>query len=167
MTEEGQRRARTNDRGGPGQMPQGGLEERTRFLEDQSNHHHQRSLKGKFIISSFKENYKIKDDKKLKDEGKSLSDYVADLVSSKLEVEVEEDKISSCHHTKTGIAFRLGNLKPGFSISKIVNAIKSRQGKETNNIFINFALTPRQAALLFEIRQLKNAKKVCKVLNRL
>ena len=138
------------------------LEERTRFLEDQSDHHHQRSLKGKFVISSFKDNNIIKDEKKLKEEGKSLTKYVMDLVASKLGVEVREEEIISCHHTKTGIFFRLGNFKPGSSFSKVVTAIKSGQGKELNNIFINFALTPRRAALLYEIRQLRKAKKVFK-----
>ena len=57
------------------------LEERTRVLEDQSDHHHQRSLKGKFVISSFKDNNIIKNEKKLKEEGKSLTKYVMDLVA--------------------------------------------------------------------------------------
>ena len=89
-------------------------------MEDQSDHYHQRSLKGKFIILSFKDN-----------------------------------------NIKT-ISLRLGNFKPGSSLFKVVKAIKSGRGKETNNLFISFALIPRRATLLYEIRQLKKAKKIMK-----
>ena len=138
------------------------LEERTRVLEDQSDHHHQRSLKGKFMISSLKDNNIISKEKKLKEEGKSLPQYVTELVHTKLGVTMRVEEIVSCHHTSFGLVFRLGDFKPSSSFNQIVTAIKSGSGKEANNLFINFALTPRRAALLFEIRQLKKAKKISK-----
>ena len=139
------------------------LEEKTRVLEDQSDHHHQRSLKGKFLISSLKDNNVISDEKKLQADGKSIAQYVTELIFSKLGVRVKESEIISCHYTSSGLLiFRLGDFKPGSSFSSIVTAIKSGQGKDVKDLFINFALTPRRASLLYEVRQLSKAKKISK-----
>ena len=139
------------------------LEEKTRVLEDQSDHHHQRSLKGKFMISSLKDKNVIADEKKLEADGKSIALYVTELIFSKLGVRVKESEIISCHYTRSGLLiFRLGDFKPGSSFSSIVTAIKSGQGKDVKDVFINFALTPRRASLLYEVRQLSKAKKISK-----
>ena len=142
------------------------LEERTRSLEDQSDFHHQRSLKGKFMISSLKTNNQIASEEKLKEGGKTIPSYVTELVFNKLGVRVKEDEITSCHYTSSGmIIFRLGNFKPGSSFHQVVNAIKNGAGKDMTNLFVNFALTPRRAALLYEVRQLKKAKKITRFLS--
>ena len=65
------------------------LEEKTRMLEDQSDHHHQRSLKGKFMISSLKNNNIIASEVKLKEGGKSTPRYVTELIFNKLGVRVK------------------------------------------------------------------------------
>ena len=139
------------------------LEEKTRALEDSSDTHHQRSLKGKFVISSKKEKNIISSEAKLKEEGVTTPKYVGELVFRKLGVRVPEQEIVSCHHTTSGmIIFRLGNFKPGSSFQQVVNAIKNGAGKDVNDLFVNFALTPRRAALLYEVRQLKKAKRISK-----
>ena len=139
------------------------LEEKTRSLEDSSDNHHQRSLKGKFLISSNKEKNIISSEAKLKEEGVSTPKYVGDLLFRKLGVRVTEEEIVSCHHTSSGmIIFRLGNFKPGSTFQQVVNAIKNGAGKDVHDLFVNFALTPRRAALLYEVRQLKKAKKISK-----
>ena len=135
---------------------------KVKVLEDENDHHHQRALRGKFMISSNKENNIIKKEKTLKEEGKSVPKYVTELIQEKLGEEVKEEELVSCHHTSTGLVFRLADLKPGSTFSKIVGKIKSGQGKDVPNIYINFALTHRRAALLFEVRQLRRAKKLSK-----
>ena len=141
------------------------LEEKTRTLEDESDYHHQRSLKGKFMITSLRENNIIASEEKLKQEGKSIPKYVTELVFNKLGVRIKEEEISSCHYTSTGLLiFRLSDFKPGSSFNNIVTAIKSGAGKDVKDLFVNFALTPRRAALLYEARQLKKAKKISKFL---
>ena len=142
------------------------LEEKTRALEDQSDHHHQRSLKGKFMISSLKTNNIIASEEKLKEGGKSTPRYVTELLFNKLGVRVKEEEITSCHHTNSGmLIFRLGDFKPGSSFHQVVTAIKSGAGKDVTNLFVNFALTPRRAALLYEVRQLKKSKKITRFLS--
>ena len=139
------------------------LEEKTRVLEDSSDAHHQRSLKGKFMISSKKENNIISSETKLKEEGVSTPKYVGELLFRKLGVRVAEAEIVSCHHTTTGmIIFRLGDFKPGSAFQQVVTAIKNGAGKDVSDLFVNFALTPRRASLLYEVRQLKKAKKISK-----
>ena len=106
------------------------LEEKTRVLEDQSDHHHQRSLKGKFLISSLKDKNVISDEKKLQADGKSIAQYVTELIFSKLGVRVKESEIISCHYTSSGLLiFRLGDFKPGSSFSSIVTANQERPRK--------------------------------------
>ena len=105
------------------------LEEKTRVLEDENDHHHQRVLRGKFMISSNKENNISKKEKTLKEEGKSVPKYVTELILEKLGEQVKEEELVSCHHTSTSLVFRLGDLKPGSTFSKIVGKIKRGQGK--------------------------------------
>ena len=149
-----------------GQLPLWALEDKTRALEDESDHHHQRSLKGKFMISSLKTNNIIASEEKLKEGGKSSPRYVTELIFNKLGVRVKEEEITSCHHTNSGMMiFRLGDFKPGSSFQQVVTAIKSGAGKDVPNLFVNFALTPRRAALLYEVRQLKKANKITRFMS--
>ena len=115
------------------------------------------------MISSKKENNIISSETKLKEEGVSTPKYVGELLFRKLGVRVAEAEIVSCHHTTTGmIIFRLGDFKPGSAFQQVVTAIKNGAGKDVSDLFVNFALTPRRASLLYEVRQLKKAKKISK-----
>jgi hypothetical protein len=137
------------------------LEKRTRILEDAQDHHHQRSLKGKFLIS-FAKTKEPKTEKELQQQGQSLPAYVVELVLEKLGARIKETEIKSCHYTNTGIIFWLWDLKPGSGFSQVVSGIKGGQGRDVQDIYVNFALTPRRASMLFEIRQLKRAGKIHK-----
>ena len=141
-------------------------EDKTRTLEDQNDSLHQKSLKGKFLITSLRERNVLVSEEKLREEGKSPQRYVTELIYNKLGVSIKEDEIASAHHTKTGlIVFRLKDFKHGSSYDQVVKAIKSGQGKDVKDLFVNFALTPRRAALLYEARQLKKANKISKFLS--
>ena len=71
---------------------------------------------------------------------------------------MREEDLTSCHHTNTGLVFRMRDLKPGSAFDRVVTAIKSGQGKDVKDIYIHFALTHRRSALLYEIRMLKKAQ---------
>ena len=133
------------------------IEEKLKRMEDAADHHHQRSLRGKFVISSSKINNKIAKKKELEDQGKSVPQYVVEILNNKLGARVREEDLTSCHHTNTGLVFRMGDQKPGSAFSRVVSAIKTGQGKDVTDIFVNFALTPRRASLLYEIRMLKKS----------
>ena len=142
------------------------LEEKTRLLEDSGDLQQQKALKGKFMISAPRKKDSIASEAKLKEENKSLPKYVTELVYNKLGQTLKEDEIVSCHHTTTGsIMFRLANFKPGSGYQRVVAAIKGGAGKDVPDLFINFALTRRRAALLYEVRQLKKATKIPRFLS--
>ena len=142
------------------------LEEKTRLLEDSGDLQQQKALKGKFMISAPRNKDSIASEAKLKEENKSLPKYVTELVYNKLGQTLKEDEIVSCHHTTTGsIMFRLANFKPGSGYQRVVAAIKGGAGKDVPDLFINFALTRRRAALLYEVRQLKKATKIPRFLS--
>ena len=142
------------------------LEEKTRLLEDSGDLQQQKALKGKFMISAPRKKDSIASEAKLKEENKSLPKYVTELVYNKLGQSLKEEEIVSCHHTTTGsIMFRLANFKPGSGYQRVVAAIKGGAGKDVPDLFINFALTRRRAALLYEVRQLKKATKIPRFLS--
>ena len=142
------------------------LEEKTRLLEDSGDLQQQKALKGKFMISAPRKKDSIASEAKLKEENKSLPKYVTELVYNKLGQSLKEEEIVNCHHTTTGsIMFRLANFKPGSGYQRVVAAIKGGAGKDVPDLFINFALTRRRAALLYEVRQLKKATKIPRFLS--
>ena len=142
------------------------LEEKTRMLEDSGDLQQQKALKGKFMISAPRKKDSIASEAKLREENKSLPKYVTELVYNKLGQSLKEEEIVSCHHTNTGsIMFRLANFKPGSGYQRVVAAIKGGAGKDVPDLFINFALTRRRAALLYEVRQLKKATKIPRFLS--
>ena len=142
------------------------LEEKTRMLEDSGDLQQQKALKGKFMISAPRKKDSIASEAKLREENKSLPKYVTELVYNKLGQSLKEEEIVSCHHTTTGsIMFRLANFKPGSGYQRVVAAIKGGAGKDVPDLFINFALTRRRAALLYEVRQLKKATKIPRFLS--
>ena len=142
------------------------LEEKTRMLEDSGDLQQQKALKGKFMISAPRKKDSIASEAKLREENKSLPKYVTELVYNKLGQSLKEEEIVNCHHTTTGsIMFRLANFKPGSGYQRVVAAIKGGAGKDVPDLFINFALTRRRAALLYEVRQLKKATKIPRFLS--
>ena len=142
------------------------LEEKTRLLEDSGDLQQQKALKGKFMISAPRKKDSIASEAKLREENKSLPKYVTELVYNKLGQTLKEDEIVSCHHTTTGsIMFRLANFKPGSGYQRVVAAIKGGAGKDVPDLYVNFALTRRRAALLYEVRQLKKATKIPRFLS--
>ena len=129
-----------------------------RQVEDIADHNHQRSLKGKFFITTEKGSKVIKSEKELEEEGISVAKHAAELIEMKLGVKVEKEDIKSCHHTKAGLILRLGDFKIGSVYDQVVNAVKQDKGRQLKLIYINFALTNRRASILYEVRQLVKGK---------
>ena len=138
------------------------LEDQNRKLEDEMDHQAQRNLKGKFMLSSSKNSTIIKTDEELGKEGTTLVTHIQNLIQMKLGVEVPKEDVSSCSRTSTGLLlFRLNNFRPCSSFHNVVDAIKSGKNREVD-LFFNFALTRRRAALLYEVRMLKKNNKIHK-----
>ena len=130
------------------------LEGASRIHSDLSDHHHQRSLKGKFTISPLEiGNLAQRED--LEQRGEKVETYVCTLIEKTFGFIVKESDICSCHFSKRGLIFRLSNLSHNSVYGDIVNAIKKGHGSKVKEFFFNFALTPQRAALLFELRKAK------------
>ena len=142
------------------------LEDKTRVLEDSNDLQQQKMLKGKFMITAPRNKDSIASEAKLREENKSLPKYISELVFNKLGQTIKEEEIVSCYHTTNGgLMFRLANFKPGSGYQRVVSAIKGGAGKDVPDLYVNFALTRRRAALLYEVRQLKKAQKIPRFLS--
>ena len=139
------------------------LEEKNRVLEDEVDHQAQKRLKGKFMLTSASKTANvIKSEEDLEKEGTPLLTHIQNLIQMKLGVEVPAEDISSCSRTSTGLLlFRLSNFRPSSSFYSVVDAIKSGKNRDID-LFFNFALTRRRAAMLYEVRKLKKAGKLHK-----
>ena len=142
------------------------LKTTSRKLEDIADHHYQRSLKGKFLISPNSSlNSTLSNPGKLVSDGLSLPSYVAKLISDKYGIlNVTDKDIHSCHWTRNdrNIIFRLNSLRHGSPCDLLLDCIMSGKGKEVPQYFINFSLSPRRSALLYDLRCLKKENKIFK-----
>ena len=143
------------------------LEDRTRVTEDELDDYKQKSLRGKFVITSTKDKESpMKTKEQLAGEGgdAALPAHIILLAKDKYNVTVSEDDISSCHYLPMGgIFFSLWNHRPGSVCSKLTKNIKTVTEQNRGvNVFINFMLTKRRSGLLYEVRQLKKNGKVAR-----
>ena len=138
------------------------LEKNDRILSDISDHHHQRSLRGKLVISSPTPNF-FKQREELEESGESLPAYICSLLYKKYGFTATKEDIYSCHHSRKGIIFRFSNLSPNSLFSQTVSAIRQGHGKDWKEVYFNFALTPKRALLLYELRKAKKVSKIDKL----
>ena len=131
------------------------LEYKSRVQADTLDHHHQRSLRGKFFMTASK-NERFLEEKELINSKLTLPEYICNKVYDKFKIEQHPSDIKSCHFTNSGgIIFRYANFSPGSSYDRVVRAVKKGHGKENTKLYVNFAMTPHRATLLYHLRQLK------------
>ena len=128
-----------------------------RELEDEKDDFRQKSLKGKFIITSPKNGEDLvgkADD--YKDENEVVEAAI-DLAKKKYKVDIPESEISSCYALKKGgMVIGLWNFGRGSAYQKLVSAIKSNRDVNKNmNVYFNYMLTKKRNSLLFKVRELK------------
>ena len=111
------------------------LEKSSRVHADTADHHHQRSLLGKFVISSPSPNF-ISQRGDLEAKGVELAQYTCQLINSKFGFSATTSDIFSCHHSKKGIIFRFSNLSPNSIYSQTISAIKQGHGRENKDIYV-------------------------------
>ena len=82
------------------------LSTKVRNLEDYTEHHHQRSLRGKFFITFPKDSPPPSPQDLLKEDS-NIIDYTCKIVNAKYEIKLDPTCFKTCHFTKKGIVFRL------------------------------------------------------------
>ena len=128
------------------------LESKMRLSEDNADHHHQRSLRGKFFIT-FHPSSPVSTSAELASRQLNVMEYAKELILSKYDVEVPCESFKTCHLTKKGLIFRLDNLAPFSPYARLTQAIKTKNKITTH--FINFSLTPLRSSLLYDLRKYK------------
>ena len=139
-------------------------ETRTRHLEDSSDEMQQKSLLGSFILSSKANNdleSLITPEKELQE---PLVSHIKTLTLTKLNVELPDEDIRSCHYLQDGsIMLTLSNLRPNSAYDKMVTEVKNPDaGRRKINLYFNFMLTRRRNSLLYEVRKLKREGSIFK-----
>ena len=128
-----------------------------RESEDEKDDQKQRTLKGKFVITSPKNGENLVGDAgKYKDEDEVVK-AVIDFAQKKYKVEIPEVEISTCYALKNGgIVLGLWHFGRDSAFQRIVNAIKSNKDVDKNlNVFFNYMLTKKRSTLLYNVRELK------------
>ena len=128
-------------------------------MQDDAEHHHQRSLRGKFFVS-FPHEAPPPTLKELSLQHSNVIKYTRDLIYNKYGVSVTENCFKTCHFTKKGLVFRLINLSPFSPYAELVTAIKNGTGKQIHSHYINFSLTPLRSSLLYDLRRYKKEKHI-------
>ena len=147
------------------EQPISHTKQQIRSLEDEADENKQRSMRGNFVVTSQERDGKvclIKTDKQLEEERMPLVNHVIELVKDKFDIDLPIQDIESCHRLQNkGIILRIWNKRPGSPCSEIVTAIKTGKNAEMN-VYLNFQLTKRRNALLYEVRRLRRAGKIHK-----
>ena len=132
-------------------------EKHKRDLDDERDDHKQKSLKGKFVITSPKTGQDlVGNNDNYKDEEEVIKAAI-DLARKKYKVEIPENEISNCYALKKGgIVLGLWQFGRGSAFQRLVTAIKSNKDVYKDvNVFFNFMLTKRRNTLLYNVRELK------------
>ena len=152
------------------------IEERVREQGDYLDEIHQRGMKGNLMISSPTNGGKtslIKSPEELEAAGVSVTDHVRELIKAKYDVELPAEDIQACHHVPSwpkgrrgkpeyrSIVLRIWNRRAGSAWSVLIGKIMSG-GNRATNVYANFQLTKRRSDLVYNLRKLKEAKKISK-----
>ena len=152
------------------------IELKVREQGDKLDEIQQRGLKGNLMISSPTNGGKaslLKSPAQLEEEGVSVLDHVRELIREKYDVDLPASDVQACHHVpswpkgKRGqpeyktIVLRIWNRTPGSAWSALVAGIMSGGAKQVN-IYANFQLTKQRSDLVYNLRKLKEAKKISK-----
>ena len=128
-----------------------------RESEDEKDDQKQKSMKGKFIITSPKNGVDLvgkADTYKNEDE---VVETVINFAKDKYKVDIPENEISTCYALKKGgIVLGFWNFGRGSAFQKLVSAIKSNKDVNKNmNVYFNYMLTKKRNNLLYKVRELK------------
>ena len=128
-----------------------------RESEDEKDDQKQKSMKGKFIITSPKNGVDLvgkADTYKNEDE---VVEAVINFAKDKYKVDIPENEISTCYALKKGgIVLGFWNFGRGSAFQKLVSAIKSNKDVDKNmNVYFNYMLTKKRNNLLYKVRELK------------
>ena len=139
------------------------LQSKVQDLESDLDSASQKMKTGTIILTQQKEVNLIKSEEVLEAENQSVEAHACSLIKLKTGVAVEERELKVAHHLPNGnLKVKFADLKSGSTFSQVVKKIKSKPSREEKEVkmYLNFELTKRRNAVLYEIRKLKRENKL-------
>ena len=139
------------------------LKSKVQDLESDLDAAAQKMKTGTIVLMQPKGGNLIKSEEDLVADGLSVEAHACSLIKQKTGVVVEERELKSAQNLPNGILkVRFGDQKAGSKFSEVVKKIKSKPTSEEREVklYLNFELTKRRNAVLYEIRRLKREQKL-------
>ena len=139
------------------------LQSKVQDLESDLDSASQKMKTGTIILTQQKEVNLIKSEEVLEAENQCVEAHACSLIKLKTGVAVEESELKVAHHLPNGnLKVKFADLKPGSAFSQVVRKIKTKptSAEKEVKLYLNFELTKRRNAVLYEIRRLKRENKL-------
>ena len=138
------------------------LESKVRDLESDADTTSQKLKTGSLILTQPREGKIIKKKEELEASGASVASHALQVIQAKTGVTVEEGDFKAAHYLPNGnIKVKFSEVKEGSKFKQVVEKIKMPLPDEKKvPVYLNFDLTKRRSALLYEVRQLKKQNKI-------
>ena len=138
------------------------MQSKVQDLESDLDSASQKMKTGTIVLTQSKETNLIKSEEVLGTENQTVEAHACALIKLKTGVAVEERELRVAHHLPNGnLKVKFADLKSGSRFSQVVQKIKKPSSEEKGvKVYLNFELTKRRNAVLYEIRRLKREGKL-------
>ena len=138
------------------------LESRVRDLESDADTTSQKLKTGSLILTQPQEGKIIRKKEELEASGTSVASHASQVIQAKTGVKIEESDLKAAQFLPNGnVQVKFSDVKEGSKFKQVVEKIKMPLPDEKKvPVYLNFDLTKKRSALLYEVRQLKKQKKI-------
>ena len=138
------------------------LEERVRDLESDADSTSQKLKTGSLILTQPREGKIILKVEELEAKGASVASHATQVIEAKTGIKVEESDLKAAHFLPNGnVKVKFSDAKEGSKFKQVVEKIKKPLPDERKMpVYLNFDLTKKRSALLYEVRRLKKQNKI-------
>ena len=138
------------------------LEERVRDLESDADSTSQKLKTGSLILTQPREGKIILKMEELEAKGASIASHATQVIEAKTGIKVEESDLKAAHFLPNGnVKVKFSDAKEGSKFKQVVEKIKKPLPDERKMpVYLNFDLTKKRSALLYEVRRLKKQNKI-------
>lgn len=138
------------------------LEARLRDLESDADTNSQKLKTGSLILTQPREGNLIAKKENLEAKGTSVASHASKVIEAKTGVSVDENDLKAAHFLPNGnIKVKFTDVKESSKFKQVVQKIKKPLPDEKKvPVYLNFDLTKKRAALLYEVRRLKRENKI-------
>ena len=138
------------------------LEARVKDLESDADTTSQKLKTGSLILTQPREGQIIQKKEDLEASGTSVASHASQVIQAKTGVKIEESDLKAAHFLPNGnVKVKFSEVKEGSKFKQVVEKIKMPLPDEKKvPLYLNFDLTKKRSALLYEVRQLKKQNKI-------